>query len=101
MHRESISTLASSTNAHNQDFRVNSLVSSCSKAVLTKIEYCRFDGETAQNKRQKMVNDFNRNPRDDVMLISTKAGGLGLNIPSASRVVLVDCGWNPGMSAYV
>jgi SNF2 family DNA or RNA helicase len=87
--------------AYNQAFRVNTLGLSSSGAVLTKIQYCRFDGETAQNKRQKMVNDFNRNPKDDVMLISTKAGGLGLNIPSASRVVLVDCGWNPGMSAYV
>jgi hypothetical protein len=44
---------------------------------------------------QEMVNSFNNRPHDHVMLISTKAGGLGLNIPAASRVVLVDAGWNP------
>lgn len=63
------------------------------------IRYQRFDGETAQKNRQSMVNGFNSRANEDVMLISTKAGGLGLNIPSASRVVLVDCGWNPAHEA--
>jgi SNF2 family DNA or RNA helicase len=63
------------------------------------IRYQRFDGQTAQKNRQSMVNSFNSRSNEDVMLISTKAGGLGLNIPSASRVVLVDCGWNPAHEA--
>ncbi|KAI5864522.1 hypothetical protein GGS23DRAFT_595251 [Durotheca rogersii] len=54
----------------------------------------RLDGSTVTTKRQSMVKDFNRN-QADVFLISTRAGGLGLNIVSANRVVLFDSQFNP------
>ena len=57
------------------------------------IRYRRLDGSTPQKDRQDMVNSFNTRSAEHVMLISTKAGGLGLNIPAADRVVLVDAGW--------
>lgn len=48
--------------------------------------------------RQKEVDDFNSDPEKFVFLISTKAGGVGLNITSANKVVIFDPHWNP---AYV
>jgi SNF2 family DNA or RNA helicase len=55
---------------------------------------CRLDGKTAISKRQDMVKDFNRG-YEEVYLISTTAGGIGLNIQGANRVVIFDTKWNP------
>jgi SNF2 family DNA or RNA helicase len=55
---------------------------------------CRLDGKTAISKRQDMVKDFNRGC-EEVYLISTTAGGIGLNIQGANRVVIFDTKWNP------
>ncbi|EME81924.1 uncharacterized protein MYCFIDRAFT_29364, partial [Pseudocercospora fijiensis CIRAD86] len=54
----------------------------------------RIDGNVAANKRQQVVENFN-NGIDDVMIISTRAGGVGLNIQAANRVVILDSGFNP------
>jgi len=54
----------------------------------------RIDGSTAMHKRQQITKDMNAGEYD-VCLISTRAGGLGLNIPGANRVILVDFSWNP------
>jgi hypothetical protein len=45
--------------------------------------------------RAKVVDEFNSDPNQFVFLISTKAGGVGLNITSANKVVVVDPNWNP------
>jgi superfamily II DNA or RNA helicase len=59
--------------------------------------YCRLDGGTAQNARQPLVDDFNNSSSMFVFLLSTKAGGVGLNITSANRVVVFDPDWNPAL----
>jgi hypothetical protein len=46
-------------------------------------------------ERAKSVADFNSDPDQFVFLISTRAGGVGLNITSANKVVVVDPNWNP------
>ncbi|KAH8673854.1 hypothetical protein BX600DRAFT_433463 [Xylariales sp. PMI_506] len=59
-----------------------------------RLQYSRLDGSTPVNVRQNIVKEFNT--RDiDVFLISTAAGGFGLNITGANRVVLFDFRWNP------
>merc|ERR1719382_1521337 len=57
----------------------------------------RLDGTMAINKRMKLVQDFNSpdNPRAFAFLLSSKAGGCGLNLIGANRLVMFDPDWNP------
>lgn len=54
-----------------------------------------LDGSMKLDDRQTEVDDFNSKPAQFIFLISTKAGGVGLNITSANKVVVVDPNWNP------
>ncbi|KAJ4302286.1 hypothetical protein N0V88_002429 [Collariella sp. IMI 366227] len=54
-----------------------------------------LDGSLSYEDRQKVVDDFNSDPSQFAFLISTKAGGVGLNITSANKVVIFDPHWNP------
>ena len=54
-----------------------------------------LDGAMKYEDRAKIVDDFNSDPDQFVFLISTKAGGVGLNITSANKVVVMDPNWNP------
>ncbi|KAL1817503.1 hypothetical protein DCAR_0521950 [Daucus carota subsp. sativus] len=57
--------------------------------------FSRLDGSIPTGLRQSLVDDFNSSPSKQVFLISTRAGGLGLNLVSANRVVIFDPNWNP------
>ncbi|KAK3612352.1 hypothetical protein CHS0354_011070 [Potamilus streckersoni] len=61
----------------------------------TSYEYRRIDGSISSKKRVTIVREFNREPSIFICLISTKAGGLGLNLTGANRVVIFDPNWNP------
>lgn len=54
-----------------------------------------LDGSMSYEERAKAVDEFNSDPRQFVFLISTRSGGVGLNITSANKVVVVDPNWNP------
>lgn len=54
-----------------------------------------LDGSLSYEQRQEVVDTFNSDPTQFVFLISTKAGGVGLNITSANKVVIIDPHWNP------
>lgn len=54
-----------------------------------------LDGSMKYEDRTKAVDDFNANETQFVFLISTRAGGVGLNITSANKVVIFDPNWNP------
>ena len=56
--------------------------------------YVRLDGSTKMSVRATEIKRFNTS-EDDIYLISTKAGGLGVNLPGANRVVIMDFSFNP------
>jgi len=55
----------------------------------------RIDGSTPQTDRVEAINTFSEEPTCFVFLLSTRAGGLGLNLSAADTVILYDSGWNP------
>ncbi|EIE27594.1 hypothetical protein COCSUDRAFT_34894 [Coccomyxa subellipsoidea C-169] len=57
--------------------------------------YHRMDGSTAVGARARLVDDFNGNEQVFVFLLTTKVGGLGINLTGADRVLLYDPDWNP------
>jgi superfamily II DNA/RNA helicase len=59
--------------------------------------FSRLDGTTNQKHRQTVVDDFNASRSTFAFLLSTRAGGVGLNIVSANRVVIFDPNWNPAL----
>ncbi|XP_034240340.1 DNA excision repair protein ERCC-6-like 2 [Thrips palmi] len=58
-------------------------------------KFCRLDGTTPTKLRLPMVKTFNSSPDMSIFLLSTKAGGVGLNITSANVVIIYDPNWNP------
>ncbi|CAJ1062194.1 DNA repair and recombination protein RAD54B [Xyrichtys novacula] len=58
--------------------------------------FCRLDGQTPTSQRQRLVDNFNSPYSDNFLfLLSSKAGGVGLNLIGASHLVLYDIDWNP------
>ncbi|WP_447411067.1 DEAD/DEAH box helicase [Clostridium perfringens] len=61
------------------------------------ISYLYLDGETSAKERVERVKKFNEDSNIKVFLISLKAGGVGLNLTSASVVIHFDPWWNPAV----
>lgn len=63
---------------------------------LTKSEYCRIDGNTSSESRDSQMDVFNApDSTKFCFLLSTRAGGLGINLATADIVILFDSDWNP------
>lgn len=64
--------------------------------VWRQYNYCRLDGQTPHEDRQISINDFNApNSSKFIFMLSTRAGGLGINLATADIVILFDSDWNP------
>ncbi|XP_053214537.1 helicase ARIP4-like [Panonychus citri] len=57
--------------------------------------YLRLDGTLLNHKKAEVIDKFNRCSKMVLLLISTKAGCLGINLTSANRLILYDTSWNP------
>lgn len=64
---------------------------------LNGYETCRLDGGLNRAERDKQIEKFKNNITKRVLLMSLHAGGTGLNLTVASRVILCDVWWNPSV----
>ncbi|KAK6057204.1 protein, SNF2 family [Cooperia oncophora] len=59
-------------------------------------QYCRLDGNTAHVDRQESIDAFNAPDSEKfIFMLTTRAGGLGINLATADVVVIFDSDWNP------
>lgn len=59
------------------------------------IRYMRLDGSTRMDSRQDMIDKFSTEADITVFMLSTKAGGAGINLAAANKVIIFDSGFNP------
>eukprot|EP00934_Nitzschia_sp_Nitz4_P000501 Nitzschia sp. Nitz4//scaffold174_size87051//2661//6007//NITZ4_005097-RA/size87051-augustus-gene-0.66-mRNA-1//-1//CDS//3329538836//501//frame0 len=59
----------------------------------------RIDGTTKEKDRQRFVDNFNTKDKFRLMLLSTKAAGIGLTLTGADRAIIYDPSWNPAEDA--
>ncbi|XP_071444534.1 DNA excision repair protein ERCC-6-like [Hetaerina americana] len=57
--------------------------------------YLKLDGATSVASRQPLISEFNQNSSHFVFLLTTRVGGLGINLTGANRVLIYDPDWNP------
>ena len=62
---------------------------------LPSLRYLRLDGKVSPADRGKVVDQFNSDQSIRVLLLTTKVGGLGLNLTAADTVIFFECDWNP------
>eukprot|EP00948_MAST-09A_sp_MAST-9A-sp1_P000345 g345.t1 len=67
---------------------------------LDRRRYCRLDGSVKLEDRQKQIEQFN-DPASNkfLFMISTRAGGVGINLTAADTVIIFDSDWNPHMDS--
>lgn len=63
--------------------------------TMKQYKFCRIDGQTDGEWRDEQIADYNREGSDKfIFLLSTRAGGLGINLATADTVILYDSDWN-------
>lgn len=65
------------------------------------VEACRIDGSVSWQDRQERMKRFNSSPDCKVFLLSTRAGGLGINLTAADTCIIYDSDWNPHQDLQV
>ncbi|XP_049395327.1 DNA repair protein RAD5B-like [Solanum stenotomum] len=62
-----------------------------------QIGYLRFDGKLSQKQRERVLKEFSETNEKTILLMSLRAGGVGLNLTAASNVFIMDPWWNPAV----
>ncbi|XP_069316089.1 lymphoid-specific helicase isoform X5 [Eulemur rufifrons] len=57
--------------------------------------FSRLDGSMSYSEREENMHNFNTDPDVFIFLVSTRAGGLGINLTAADTVIIYDSDWNP------
>ena len=61
--------------------------------------YMRLDGSTKVEQRQCLMERFNNDKKYFIFILSTRSGGVGINLTGADTVIFYDSDWNPTMDA--
>merc|ERR1712141_489880 len=61
--------------------------------------YLRLDGSTKVEQRQILMERFNNDSKYFCFILSTRSGGVGINLTGADTVIFYDSDWNPTMDA--
>lgn len=69
------------------------------KIYFPELQYTRLDGAKTISQKQKAITDFQENPTIQIILISTRAGGLGINLNRANIAIFMESDWNPSVDA--
>ena len=68
----------------------------CEFCAFKGYSFERLDGQTSINERQKIIDSFNsKDSKSQIFLLSTRAGGLGINLTSADTIFFTDSDFNP------
>ena len=79
-------------------FQMTAVMSIMDYLMFRKYEFVRLDGSTPADERSKRMEAFNAPDSPYFLfLLSTRAGGLGLNLATADTVIIFDSDWNPMM----
>ncbi|XP_037759594.1 lymphoid-specific helicase isoform X3 [Chelonia mydas] len=62
---------------------------------LRNYKFSRLDGSMSYTEREENMHKFNTDPEVFIFLVSTRAGGLGINLTAADTVIIYDSDWNP------
>jgi DNA helicase INO80 len=69
--------------------------------MMKKYKYLRLDGSSKISDRRDMVHDFQMNEDIFIFLLSTRAGGIGINLTAADTVIFFESDWNPTVDQQV
>ena len=61
--------------------------------------YLRLDGSTGVDRRQRYMDRFNNDTKIFCFILSTRSGGMGINLTGADTVIFYDSDWNPAMDS--
>lgn len=86
---------SSSSSAKLWHFLHSILSESSSSSSFLPISFVRLDGSCSEAARRSALRRFDSDPHCHVFLLSSKAGGVGVTITAATRVILLDSGFNP------
>eukprot|EP00897_Mesotaenium_endlicherianum_P003066 jgi/Mesen1/2788/ME000170S01898 len=65
-------------------------------SIFRGYQYCRIDGNTGGDEREAAIEAYNKEDSEKfIFLLSTRAGGLGINLATADVVIIYDSDWNP------
>ena len=56
--------------------------------------HCKYTGEMSHEARSKSIHEWSTNPEKTILIASLQAGGLGLNLIAATKVIMIDPWWN-------